>query len=101
MVLGARGKEVWVLLDEVVASEVAPERLLGELGMCEKLQRDVTVAIDKVNALKQHSSKKGHNGQQATQFFLGGGNAPKLHREICNHLFRSNCTTIEFADSFS
>ena len=71
MVLGARGKEVWVLLDEVVASEVAPERLLGELGMCEKLQRNVTVAIDKVNTLKQHSSKKGHNGQQATQIFFG------------------------------
>ena len=55
MVLGARGKEVWVLLDEVVASEVAPERLLGELGMREKLKRNVTVAIDKVNALKKHS----------------------------------------------
>ena len=72
MVLGARGKEVWVLLDEVVASEVAPERLLGELGVREKLQRNVTVAIDKVNALKQYLSKKGHVGQDSTrrlQFF--------------------------------
>ena len=64
MVLGARGKEVWVLLDKVVAPEVAPERLLGELGVREKLQRHVTVAIDKVDALKQQNSSKTWHTEQ-------------------------------------